>query len=294
MTPLLGGGAAVLLPDRGRVGRRTRIFVLRLVPALILAAAAAVMLARPVGATSATGVRRLAHTVVIVFENHERSDILGSGAAPTFEQLASTYAQATADYAVAHPSLPNYLALVSGSTHGVTNDCTDCPQSGQTIGSQLSRKHLPWAAYAEGYPSSSRFAKKHVPFLYFRGSTSHVLPLQRFNPRKLPAYSLVVPDLCNDMHDCSIATGDHWLHNFSAPLLTVKDTAIFIVFDEGTSNARGGGNVALIVAGTAVRRHSVFTAATSHYGLLRTIESALGLPLLGHARTATPLTGIWH
>jgi acid phosphatase len=252
------------------------------------------MLTDPLGAARTAGVPRLAHAVVIVFENHESSDILGSGTAPTFERLASTYAQATADYAVAHPSLPNYLALVSGSTHGVSSDCTDCPQSGQTIGSQLSAKHRPWAAYAEGYPSSSRFAKKHVPFLYFAGGASHVLPLQRFNPRKLRAYSLVVPDLCNDMHDCSIATGDHWLHNFIAPLLSVKDTAIFIVFDEGTSNAGGGGNVALIVTGTAVRRHSVFNAATSHYGLLRTLESALGLPLLAHARTATPLTGIWH
>ncbi len=252
------------------------------------------MLARPLNAAPTVGVPRLVHTVVIVFENHERSDILGSGAAPTFEQLASTYAQATADYAVAHPSLPNYLALVSGSTHGVTSDCTECPQSGQTIGRQLSAKHLPWAAYAEGYPNSSRFAKKHVPFLYFDGGASHVLALQRFNPRKLPAYSLIVPDLCHDMHDCSVATGDHWLHNFIAPLLTVKDTAVFVVFDEGTSNAGGGGNVALIVAGTAVRRHTVFKVATSHYGLLRTIESALGLPLLGHARTATPLTGIWH
>jgi acid phosphatase len=252
------------------------------------------MLAVPLRAGPTARIPRLTHTVVIVFENHERSDILGSGAAPEFERLASTYAQATADYAVAHPSLPNYLALISGSTHGVTNDCTDCPQYGQTIGSQLSSKHLPWAAYAEGYPSSSRFAKKHVPFLYFPRSASHVHPLQRFNPRKLPAYALVIPDLCNDMHDCSVTTGDHWLHNFIAPLLTVEDTAIFIVFDEGTSNADRGGNVALIVAGTAVRRHSVFKAATSHYGLLRTIESALGLPLLGHARAATPLTGIWH
>jgi acid phosphatase len=267
---------------------------MRFVLLLVVAIAAAIMLAIPLSAAPTASVPRLAHTVLIVFENHERSDILGSGAAPTFEQLASTYAQATADYAVAHPSLPNYLALVSGSTHGVTSDCTNCPQPGQTIGSQLSAKHRPWAAYAEGYPSSSRFAKKHLPFLYFPRSASHVLPLQRFNPRKLPAYALVIPDLCNDMHDCSVATGDHWLRNFIAPILTVKDTAIFIVFDEGTSNAGGGGNVALIVAGTAVRRHSVFKAATSHYGLLRTIESGLGLPLLGHAGTATPLTGIWH
>src|SRR5438132_881059 len=117
------------------------------------------VLTRPVSAVPIASVPRLAHAVVIVFENHERSDILGSGAAPGFDQLASTYAQATADYAVAHPSLPNYLALVSGSTHGVRSDCTDCSQSGQTIGSQLSAKHLPWGAYAEGYPGSSRFAK---------------------------------------------------------------------------------------------------------------------------------------
>ena len=259
----------------------------------IAVVATALLLSPSPSAASGPGVPRLAHAIVIVFENHERSDILGSGAAPTFEQLASTYAQATADYAVAHPSLPNYLALVSGSTHGVTSDCTDCPQSGQTIGSQLSARHRQWAAYAEGYPSSSRFAKKHVPFLYFAGGASHVLPLERFNPHKLPAFALVVPDLCNDMHDCSIATGDSWLRKFSAPLLSVKDTAIFIVFDEGTSNAGGGGNVALIVAGTAVRRHAVFTAPTSHYGVLRTIEAALGLPLLANARTATPLTGIW-
>jgi phosphatidylinositol-3-phosphatase len=252
------------------------------------------MFAHPLSAGSAVGVPRLAQAVVIVFENHERSDILGPGGAQTFKRLAATYAQATDYHAIAHPSLPNYLAFASGSTHGVTNDCTDCPQSGQTVGSQLTAKHRSWAAYAEGYPDSSRFAKKHLPFLYFPGGAAHVLPIQRFNPRKLAAYSLVVPDLCNDMHDCSIATGDHWLHNFITPLLTVKDTAIFIAFDEGTSNAGGGGNVALIIAGTAVRRHSVFKAATSHYGLLRTVESALGLPLLGHARSATPLTGIWH
>lgn len=250
---------------------------------MLAAIAASVVLAHP------APIPRLAHVVVIVFENHGRSEIIGSSEAPTFNRLASTYAQATAYDAVAHPSLPNYLALVSGSTHGVTSDCTDCPQSGPTIGSQLSTRRRSWDAYAEGYPGSSRFAKKHVPFLYFPGGASHVRPIARFDAGRLPAYALVVPDLCNDMHDCSVSTGDHWLRGFIAPLLTKKSTAIFIVFDEGTSNQ----NVALIVAGTAVRRHSTFSAATSHYGLLRTIETALGLPLLGHARTATPLTGIW-
>jgi hypothetical protein len=260
---------------------------------VMLALTAAVVLGRPVAAASVAPVPRLAHVVVIVFENHERGAVLGSGAAPTLDHLASTYAQATAYHGVAHPSLPNYLALVSGSTHGVTSDCTTCSQSGRTIGSQLSAKHRRWAAYAEGYPASSRFAKKHVPFLYFPGGASHVLPLQQFNARKLPAYSLVIPDLCHDMHDCSIGTADRWLRGFITPLLSVKDTAIFVVFDEGTTNTGGGGNVALIVAGTAVRRHAVFRAVTSHYGLLHTVESSLGLGPLGLARSAPPLTGIW-
>jgi phosphatidylinositol-3-phosphatase len=264
----------------------------RVVSVAVLFAASA-LAAAPIGDSAARKIPPLAHVVVIVFENHERTDILGSPSAPTFTRLASRYAHASAYYAVAHPSLPNYLALISGSTHGVTDDCTDCPQSGPTIGTQLSARRRPWAAYAEGYPNGSRFAKKHVPFLYFPGGAAHVLPLQRFDPHRLPAYALVVPDLCHDMHDCSVQTADRWLHHFIPPLLTSKKTAIFIVFDEGTTDRMGGGNVALVIAGTAARRHAAFTTTTSHYGLLRTIESALGLPLLGRARSATPLTGIW-
>src|SRR5207245_14950 len=105
-----------------------------------------------------------------------RQMIIGSEAAPTFNRLAATYAQATAYQGVAHPSLPNYLALVSGSTHGVTSDCYACPQVGPTIGSQLSAKHLEWGAYAEGSPGSRAYDRSHVPFLYFRGGQAHVLP----------------------------------------------------------------------------------------------------------------------
>ena len=240
-----------------------------------------------------SGVPRLAHIVVIVFENHERSEILGSDAAPTFTRLAREGAQATRYDAVAHPSLPNYLALVSGSVHGVTSDCTGCQQTGPTIGGQLTARGRRWAAYAEGYPDSSRFAKKHVPFLYFPGGASHVFGLDQFDPKRLPAFSLVVPDLCHDMHDCKVAAGDAWLHTFITPLLTVPSTAIFVVFDEGTTDAGGGGHVPLIVAGSAVRPHAVFARTTNHYGLLRTVEASLGLPPLGHARDAVPLTGIW-
>jgi acid phosphatase len=238
-------------------------------------------------------VPRLAHVVVVVFENRERGSVIGSSDAPTFTSLARRYADLTQYAGVAHPSLPNYLALVSGSTHGITDDCTSCSVAGPSIGTLLGRAHESWGGYAEGYPSSSRFAKKHMPFLYFAGGAAHVHPLTALDPRRLPSFALVAPDLCDDGHDCPTSAADAFLRRFVQPLLTVPRTVVFVVFDEGTSDIGGGGRVAAIAAGTAVRPHSAYTAPTSHYGLLRTVEDALGLPHLGASARARPLTGIW-
>jgi acid phosphatase len=249
--------------------------------------------ASPVAVAAGSPVPRIGHVVVIVFENHERDRVLGSGAAPWFDTLAAQYAQATNYHAIAHPSLPNYLALISGSTHGVTGDCLACPQTGPTIGSQLTHAGRSWGVFAEGYPRAPEFDRKHVPFLYFAHDAAKVKPLSAFKPSALPAFSFVVPDRCHDMHDCSVATGDAWLRTFMKPLLTQPSTAVFIVFDEGNTTEGGGGLVPLIAAGTAVRRHTHTVQAADHYSLLRTIEDALGLPPLGSAASATPLKGIW-
>src|SRR4051812_24093593 len=117
------------MPDSRKAARTARVLAAAVVFGLLSAAAGA-----------APGrVPRVDHVVVIVFENHERDSVIGNPLAPTFTALAHRYAQATNYRAVAHPSLPNYLALVSGSTHGVKNDCTDCLQRGPTIGSQLTQ-----------------------------------------------------------------------------------------------------------------------------------------------------------
>jgi hypothetical protein len=273
--------------------RRRQGVLRRAIVGAALAAGVVLASAPSAPAASSSAVPRVAHVVMIVFENHERGAILGNASAPTFNRLASDYAQATDEQAVAHPSLPNYLALVSGSTHGVTTDCTDCMQTGPTIASQLEARHRSAISYAEGYPSSARFAKKHVPFLYFPGGSSHVVDLGRFDAKRLPAYSLVVPDLCHDMHDCSVAEGDRWLKRFMPPLLAARDTVVFIVFDEGTTGLGGGGRVPLIVVGDVVRRHGIFRGRISHYGVLHTVETMLGLGPLGHARGARMLTGSW-
>jgi phosphatidylinositol-3-phosphatase len=255
-------------------------------------------------------VPRFEHAIVVVFENHEQSDILGSGAAPTFDALARRGALLTHDDAVTHPSLPNYLALVSGSTHGITSDCTDCVVRARSLADTLDAAHRTWKTYAEGLPRpgytgafAGRYAKKHDPFLYFADVLASARRRNRVVPftqlardaraKRLPSFALIVPDLCNDMHDCPVATGDAWLKRNVVPLTRLPGTVVFVTFDEGTSLEGGGGRVATLVLGPLVRPGARYTAPTSHYGVLRTIETAWKLPLLGASRTTAPITGIW-
>lgn len=253
------------------------------------------------------------HVVLVVFENHEATSIAGSQEAPTFNALGHRYATLTHYDAVAHPSLPNYLALVSGSTHGISSDCTDCVVRARSFADTLEAAGKTWKTYAEGLPypgftggSAGRYAKKHDPFLYFRDVADsrrrrdRVVPFTRLAPdlarHRLPDFSLVVPDLCDDMHDCSVATGDSWLRAHVVPLLRSRQLSggvVFVVFDEGTSDTGGGGRIEALALGSTVRRGSRFAKTTNHFGLLRTIEDAWGLPRLGLSRTGTPVGGIW-
>jgi phosphatidylinositol-3-phosphatase len=253
------------------------------------------------------------HVVLVVFENHEATAIAGSSSAPTFNALAQRYASLTNYDAVAHPSLPNYLALVSGSTHGITSDCTDCIVAARSLADTLAANGKAWKTYAEDLPyagftgsSAGRYAKKHDPFLYFRDVVDspalreRVVPFTHFARdvarHRLPDFALLVPNLCNDMHDCSVATGDAWLKTHVVPLLRSPELGggvVFVVFDEGTSDTGVGGRVEALALGPTVRRGSTFARPTNHYGLLRTIEDAWKLPQLGHSRTGTPIGGIW-
>ncbi len=249
--------------------------------------------------------------VVIVFENKAPAAVLGNRDAPTFNSLASRNAVLSRYSSITHPSLPNYLALVSGSTHGIRSDCTSCLVSGPSLADTLERAHKTWKTYAEGLPRagytgccSRRYAKKHVPFLYFRRVVSNparlgqVVPLSRLSrdlaAGQLPDFSLVVPDLCHDMHNCPVSAGDAWLGRFLPPLLRndqLANAVVFVVFDEPP---RGTGTLAPALAvGPLVRQGSVLARRTSHYGLLRTIEDAWGLPRLGRSARAAPITGVW-
>lgn len=255
-----------------------------------------------------------AHVIVVVFENRSSKRVLGYRGAPTFNRLAKRYALLSNYRAVAHPSLPNYLALVSGSTHGIRNDCVSCLVGGGNLADTIRRAGLTWRTYVEGYQGRGTrpahpipfFAR--IPFLRFDNVTDSTRQLRDIQPlstfrtalrsNRLPSFSLIVPNLCHDMHNCSIATGDRWLRRFAGPLLrspAMRRSVLFVTFDEGASRDRlgGGGPVATIVAGPLVRAHVQSNQPYTHYSLLRTIEDAWGLPRLGQSATAAPITGIW-
>lgn len=277
------------------------------------AAAALFVLCALIACPAATAAPKLPdfeHIVVIVFENKESTSVLGNRSAPTFNSYARRYANLTRYYGVTHPSLPNYLALVSGSTQGITNDCTRCVASGESLADTIEASGRTWKTYAEGLPSagylgpfSGRYVKKHNPFAYFPdvadnpSRRARIVPLTELagdvRARTLPNFLLVVPDLCHSMHDCSVRVGDTWLRRNAPSLLSLPKTVVFVVFDEGSTSIRGGGHTVALALGRAVRPRARFRRVTGHYGLLRTIEQAWGLPLLGQSAGATPITGIW-
>jgi phosphatidylinositol-3-phosphatase len=250
---------------------------------------------------------------VIVMENQEYGGVIGSAAAPFINGLARCYALALRMYAVTHPSLPNYLALTGGSTFRINSDCTACSVRGATsLVDQLERDHISWRAYMEDLPhpcftgaGAGEYAKKHDPFVYYTRVVNNpswcgrVVPLTDLGADErdgaLPRFIWITPNLCHDMHDCSVATGDRFLSSLVPPLLRSLGAhgVLFITWDEGTSNSgccrvASGGHIATIVAGPGAKRGGRLNTPTDHYSLLQTVEDLLGLPRLRAA--ACPCT----
>lgn len=261
-------------------------------------------------ATAVAPIPAFDHVFVVVFENKESASVLGNRAAPTFNAYARRYATMTRYYGVTHPSLPNYIALVSGSTQGITSNCTSCVVPARSLADTLEAGGRTWKTYAEGLPRPGylgafyrRYAKKHNPFAYFRniaidpGRRANIVALAQLQrderASQLPDFGLVVPDLCHSMHDCSVGVGDAWLRRTVGPLLMLPNSVVFVLFDEGSSSVHGGGHTPALALGTAVRPGDRFGKTIDHYGALRTIESAWGLPFLGKSGRGVPITGIW-
>jgi hypothetical protein len=240
-------------------------------------------------------------------ENHEASSILGSPDAPYLNRVLIPRGRLFTRYtAVAHPSLPNYLAMTAGTTLGKTG--TDSVSAGElhapNLFEQLSSAGISWRAFEESMPAPcyrpysagmppGEYALKHDPAMTFAdvADTSlcrRIVPLSALDPQRLPAFAFVTPNECSDMHSCGIAVGDSWLASHVPALLSGGATVV-ITFDEGTTDEGGGGRVALVEAGAGIRQGATDTRPFDHYALLAGLEKRFGLPRLGRARSAPPL-----
>jgi hypothetical protein len=245
------------------------------------------------------------HVVVIVMENKEYGDVIGQSSAPYANSLASRYALLTHSYGITHPSLPNYFALTAGTTFGVHTDCTSCQQSGTNIVDQLESAGVSWKAYMGGLPracfkgaSSGRYAKKHDPFMYYPSVADDPKRCAKIVPGsqimadaragRLPAFSFLSPDLCDDTHDCDVGAGDRFLAGTVPTILNALGPRGFLVitYDEGSSNTHGGGRIPTTVAGPQVKRGAKPAATYNHYSVLRTVEDTFRLKHLRHAGDA--------
>jgi hypothetical protein len=249
--------------------------------------------ASPAPSATASGAAA-AHVFVIVMENRSFAEAI---AQPYTAQLAATYAVATDYHAVSHPSLPNYLALSSGSTWGITDDGYHALPPGG-LGAQLTQKGVSWRAYMEGMGSNCRadqdgYAVKHNPFAYYGGGCpSNVVPVNGLETdlaAGTPGLVWITPNLCHDGHDCSSAVADDYLKTLVPKILGSsawrEGGTLFVVWDE--NEGEPGNQVLCLAISPRLAAHQT-GSRHDHYSLLATVEDKLGVPRLGQAATAAP------
>ncbi|WP_030266633.1 alkaline phosphatase family protein [Streptomyces sp. NRRL B-24484] len=281
-------------------------------------AGAVAMAAGSLGIWAATGATAQAatlptpdHVVVVVMENHAYSQVIGSSSAPYLNNtLKAGGANLTQSYGLTHPSEPNYYQLFSGSNQGRTDDsCVTVGSiSAPNLASELIAAGQTWASYNEGLPSqgstvcsssSGKYAQKHNPWFGFSNvptSTAKTMTQFPTDYTTLPKVSFVVPNLCSDMHDCSVSTGDTWIQNNLGAYATwakTHNSMLVVTFDE--DNKLSGNRIPTIFYGEHVAAGSSTATTYNHYNTLRTLEDLAGLTShAGNAASASDITGIWN
>jgi len=246
------------------------------------------------------GASSFGHVVLVIEENHNYSNVIGAGTMPFLDSLAQQNALATQYYANTHPSIGNYFMLVVGDT--VTNNDS---YTGTITADNLIRRLVAagktWKSYAEGLPSAGytgkgvvgRYASRHNPVVYLSDvvndpqQAANVVPFASFATDiangNLPQFSLVIPDLCNDAHDCTLGVADGWLEANLAALLNSavfkQDGLLIVTFDEAASSdvTNGGGRIAWVAVGARVKKSFQSATLYQHQSTLRLIAQGLGV-----------------
>jgi hypothetical protein len=270
-----------------------------------------------------TLVPKFDHIAMIILENKDYGAVIGNSKMPYFNMLAQKYVLLSKYYAVTHPSLPNYIALVSGGTQGITTDCDRCFVDAPNLADLMDANGLIWKSYEEDMPSACflgndfPYAQRHNPFIYFDSirldktlCESGIVPLTQLDndlsSNNLPNFSLIIPNVCNDAHDCSLGTADKWLKAMVEKLQSSPgfgdNSLTIILFDEASGHnygtccglgKRAGGRVAALLISPLTKPGFTDSTAYSHYSMLKTILTAWNLPDLANTAQAQPITAPW-
>jgi hypothetical protein len=235
--------------------------------------------------------------VVVILENTSYSEAINE---PFLGKLAKAGTLLTNFRGVTHPSQPNYIAMVGGSTLGVSGNGS-ANLSAKNLADLLEAKGLSWHVYAENFPgrcfsgstSSGGYARKHNPFMSFTditknparcaNITNEATFLNDFRTGRLANYTMYVPNLNNDGHDTGAAFADSWMAKTFSSILSdpvaMKDTLFVATFDE--DDGGNGNQVYTVLYGPDVKSGLQISASYTHYNLLATIESLFQLGTLG-------------
>jgi phosphatidylinositol-3-phosphatase len=230
---------------------------------------------------------------------------------PYLNGLMDRFGLAEAYAGVARPSQPNYFALFSGSTHGISdNDRHDI--DAPTIADQIEASGRTWRQYAENVPAGcftgasaeggrdgpGEYRRKHAPAISFTSiqtdpvRCSYIEDMTAFKPGKVD-FALIVPNQCHDAHDCPLGTADAWLADRIPPIIESEafrtGGLLVVTFDEDGGNDPSGGHVATIVLSPFVAAGTRSSVAYDHFSLLRTVQDSWALDCLAESCNATPM-----
>ena len=236
-------------------------------------------------------------------ENHSM-DAMRKGMPYAFS-LAKQYGYATNYYAITHPSLPNYVAIATGSTHTISDDASPAANgfNGTSVFDQAIANGKTAMIFSDGMPTNctlndggDEYYVKHNPWAYVTNHRANCnnfdVPMTQFSTAvsngTLPNAGMVVPNICNDAHDCSLGTADRWFESqmkkvFSGP--DWKSGKLLVVLTADEDDKHNNNNVLTIVMSPSLHSQ-VKSCKLTHYSLSALYSKIVGAKPLGNAATA--------